>query len=382
MTETLRESTPIDALRQQVNRIIDTQNGSLAHGEQRQFFMIDLPSQLITRGSLDSELLKDSPVGYPMPDSAMDNMRLTLVRGKGLDNGFSARIEVFPDTLAPAWRLGIGVDDRGVVSYQRGRIGTRPREDFGIAELLRILRYEEQLAVLRSMLAGKPPEGIKKAEHALLGVEIHLGHLKRMSGEHILVHALEPARLLLEAGVEDMDVIAAVIGHDIPEDSRFWQQKELAVQTNDKFKLYEPVGPWSSKVRGELEKELGAESAEIIMAVTKLKPDGVEIYTPEHAQYVYQRNIASEVRCVLVKLGDRTHNLQTIDALPVAKQIDTIVESIEYWRILEPYAHHPEYGKAVLSLLNKQWEIIKPRTPRHNIPLDEPRWAYAPVSVV
>jgi (p)ppGpp synthase/HD superfamily hydrolase len=135
-------------------------------------------------------------------------------------------------------------------------------------------------------------------------------------------------------------------------------------------------------VRGELEKELGAESAEIIMAVTKLKPDGVEIYTPEHAQYVYQRNIASEVRCVLVKLGDRTHNLQTIDALPVAKQIDTIVESIEYWRILEPYAHHPEYGKAVLSLLNKQWEIIKPRTPRHNIPVDEPRWAYAPVSVV
>lgn len=367
------ENESIKVIGSQVDRIL------ASHGRESEFgnyLFIDLPTELLTKGALSRELLIDS-TRYPIPENAQDTMRLAITRGEGIGAGFSVRLQVFPDAPEVAWRLGVGLDNLGNTHYQRGSIKDRPVEPEGLSEIVRVLRYEEHLTELREMLKDYSPEDVSKAEHALLGVEVHLGHLKRKSGEHILVHAIEPARILMQAGITDIDMVVGVIGHDIPEDSRFWQQKELPDQSDKhkRYRIYEPIDPWRNDVFKNLSKELGEEAAQIIMGVTRLKPDGLEIFTPEHADYIYLDTVSSDIKRVLIKMADRTHNLETLDAMFVRKQIDTIIETITYWNMFEKATHGTKYQKAAEYMLNRQWRVVEPRTIKYNIPLrSRPRW--------
>ncbi len=367
------ENEYIKAIGGQVDRIL------ASHGrdsESSNYLLIDLPTQLLSKGTLYKDLMIDN-AAFPIPADSQATMSLTVARDEAVGSVFAVGLRVFSDSRNAPWVLAVGVDSLGNSHYQRGLMEDRPVEAEGLREIVRILRYEEHLTELRNMLSDYSPEDVAKAEHALLGVEVHLGHLVRRSGEHILTHAIEPARILMQAGITDIDMIVAAIGHDILEDSRFWRQKKVSEERGrDKtIKIYEPVGPWLGDKADLLADEVGPVAAGIIVGVTRLKPDGEEIFTPEHADYVYLDNVSLDIKRVLIKMADRTHNLETLDAMPAGKQIDTIIETITYWTMFEKATQGTRYQKAAEYMLNRQWKVIEPRTKKYNIPLrSHPRW--------
>lgn len=131
------------------------------------------------------------------------------------------------------------------------------------------------------------------------------GEQKRESGEEYIVHPLNTALTLSEMNA-DVKTVAAGLLHDVLDDT--------------------------DVSSGELEKKFGAEIVFLVEGVSKLgkiKYRGVE----RHAENLRKMLLAmaQDFRVILIKLADRYHNLQTLDALPAAKQKRIALESLEIY---------------------------------------------------
>lgn len=138
----------------------------------------------------------------------------------------------------------------------------------------------------------------------------HEGQLRR-SGEPYITHPLAVAAIVSRYGMDSVTIAAALL-HDAVEDT---------VLTLD-----------------EVEADFGPEVREIVDGVTKL--ERVQFDSKEAQQAATMRKMlvamAKDLRVLVIKLADRTHNMRTIAALPAWKQERTAQETLD---IYAPLAH-------------------------------------------
>ncbi|MBJ7379889.1 MAG: bifunctional (p)ppGpp synthetase/guanosine-3',5'-bis(diphosphate) 3'-pyrophosphohydrolase [Polynucleobacter sp.] len=149
---------------------------------------------------------------------------------------------------------------------------------------------------------------IKKAFH--FADEAHLGQY-RNSGEPYITHPVAVAELCATWRLDAPSIMAALL-HDVIEDT--------GCSKND------------------LVDHFGTKVAELVEGLTKL--DKLEFQSHAEAQAESFRKMfmamARDVRVILVKLADRTHNMHTLDAVPSEKRRRVALETIE---IYAPIAH-------------------------------------------
>jgi len=160
--------------------------------------------------------------------------------------------------------------------------------------------------------------------------EAHHGQ-KRASGEPYFNHLAATAFILAELNA-DAETIAAGLLHDSVED----------------------VG----KTLDEIQELFGDEVAFLVDGVTKLgklKYQGLK----RHVESLRKLFIATaeDPRVILIKLADRLHNMQTLDALPQEKQERIALETLE---IFAPIAHRLGIGQLKGELEDLAFKIAYP----------------------
>ena len=138
----------------------------------------------------------------------------------------------------------------------------------------------------------------------------HLGQY-RHSGEPYITHPVAVAELCASWRLDAPSIMAALL-HDVIEDT--------------------------GCTKADLVEKFGNKVAELVEGLTKL--DKLEFQSHAEAQAESFRKMfmamARDVRVILVKLADRTHNMRTLDAVPMEKRRRVAAETIE---IYAPIAH-------------------------------------------
>ena len=135
-----------------------------------------------------------------------------------------------------------------------------------------------------------------------LAKEAHEG-VRRRSGEPYLLHPIAVAKIVIEEiGLGVKSVVAALL-HDVVEDT------EYSVE--------------------DMERIFGPKIASMVDGLTKMS--GVfNAETSEQAEYFRKvlLTLSDDVRVILIKIADRLHNMRTLGAMPMNKQIKITGETI------------------------------------------------------
>ncbi len=164
---------------------------------------------------------------------------------------------------------------------------------------------------LISKLAYLKPDEIVQVKKAFqFSDAAHLGQY-RHSGEPYITHPVAVAELCATWRLDAPSIMAALL-HDVIEDT--------------------------GCTKADLVEKFGSKVAELVEGLTKL--DKLEFQSHAEAQAESFRKMfmamARDVRVILVKLADRTHNMRTLDAVPMEKRRRVARETIE---IYAPVAH-------------------------------------------
>lgn len=134
--------------------------------------------------------------------------------------------------------------------------------------------------------------------------QAHKGQVRK-TGEPYITHPLAAAHILADMRIDPV-ILTATLLHDVPEDT-----------------------PVTLK---EVEDNFGEEVASLVRGITKLgklKYRGVERYI-ENLRKMFVA-MAEDIRVMLIKFADRTHNLSTLGALPPQKAYRIALESLEIY---------------------------------------------------
>lgn len=159
----------------------------------------------------------------------------------------------------------------------------------------------------------------------------HRGQM-RVSGEPYIVHPLTTAYILALLRIDTNIIIAALL-HDVPEDT--------GISLED------------------IEKNFGADVAGMVRGITKLsriKYRGVERYI-ENLRKMFI-TMAEDIRVMIIKFADRTHNLLTLSAMPPEKQKRIALESLE---IYAPIANRLGMGEFKGLLEDLSFKYVYPK---------------------
>jgi guanosine-3',5'-bis(diphosphate) 3'-pyrophosphohydrolase len=178
-----------------------------------------------------------------------------------------------------------------------------------------------------------PPEQVARIEEAAeFGASAHKGQ-KRLSGEPYIAHPVAAAAVLADLHL-DADTLIAAILHDVIEDT--------------------------PTPKDQLAARFGADVAELVDGVTKL--DAIQFKSREEAQAESFRKMllamVRDLRVILVKLADRTHNMRTIEAMPLPRRRAVARETLE---IYAPIAERLGLYNMKLELEDLGFEALYPR---------------------
>src|SRR5580765_4073651 len=205
------------------------------------------------------------------------------------------------------------------------------------ASLLGLLPGTRRTPGLKDLLskvsAYLPAEQVERVRAAAeFGAEAHQGQ-KRLSGEPYIAHPVAAADILAELHL-DADTLIAAILHDVIEDTPT-PKEEIAAR-------------------------FGNDVAEIVDGVTKL--DQIQFKSRQEAQAESFRKMllamVRDLRVILVKLADRTHNMRTIEAMAPARRRAVARETLE---IYAPIAERLGLYKMKLELEDLGFKALYPR---------------------
>ena len=156
-----------------------------------------------------------------------------------------------------------------------------------------------------------PPEQVELVKRAfVIARDAHEGQ-SRSSGEPYITHPVAVASIIAGMRLDHEAVMTALL-HDVIEDTPYTEE--------------------------QLKGEFGASVAEIVEGVSKL--DKLKFRTRQEAEVANFRKMilamTKDIRVVLIKLADRTHNMRTLSALRPDKRRRIAKETLE---IYAPLAH-------------------------------------------
>jgi len=168
------------------------------------------------------------------------------------------------------------------------------RRDHGLRHLIE---------TLEAYLPEEQVETIMRAYE--FGAAAHDGQ-KRKSGEAYISHPVAVAQELADMHLDSQAITAAIL-HDVVEDT----DASLA----------------------QIEENFGPEVAGLVDAVSKL--DQIQFRSRAEAQAESFRKMMlamiEDIRVILVKLADRLHNMQTLDAMPADKKARIARETLDIY---------------------------------------------------
>jgi GTP diphosphokinase / guanosine-3',5'-bis(diphosphate) 3'-diphosphatase len=183
------------------------------------------------------------------------------------------------------------------VDYASSLLGLLPGAKRGTPGL------RELLSKVGSYLPADQLERVREA--AEFGAAAHKGQT-RISGEPYITHPVAAAEILADLHL-DADTLIGAILHDVIEDT--------------------PIA------KADIAQRFGKDVAEIVDGVTKL--DQIRFKNRAEAQAENFRKMllamVRDLRVILVKLADRTHNLRTIEALPAARRRAIARETLDIY---------------------------------------------------
>lgn len=170
-------------------------------------------------------------------------------------------------------------------------------------------RYKNLLKETYQTLSRSDKLMIRKAFN--LSVEAH-SNQRRKTGEPYIFHPISVAKIVAnEIGLGAISIAAALL-HDVVEDTKY---------TLD-----------------DIERLFGETVARIVSGLTKissLKKDKDHSIQAENFRKMLL-TLHDDVRVILIKVADRLHNMQTMDAMPAYKQLKIASETLY---IYAPLAH-------------------------------------------
>jgi len=170
--------------------------------------------------------------------------------------------------------------------------------------------------LLQSIREKRPNADLKKIRYAyFIGEQAHAGQ-HRASGEPYIVHPLAVAQTIADLGMDDDSIVAALL-HDVLEDCHQYSGEFLKetfgedvvglVEGVTKLRLREMNDP-TDRQRAAAETTRTAESLRKMLLA-----------------------MARDPRVMIIKLADRLHNMQTLDALPQDKQMRIASETLDIY---------------------------------------------------
>jgi RelA/SpoT family (p)ppGpp synthetase len=182
------------------------------------------------------------------------------------------------------------------MDYASSLLGLLPtgRRSIGVTQLLN--KLETYL----------PPAQVDRVREAYeFGAQAHEGQ-KRLSGEPYIAHPVAVADILADLHMDAQTIVAAIL-HDVIEDT--------------------------ATAKNEIAERFGAEVAELVDGVSKL--DQIQFRSRAEAQAESFRKMllamVRDIRVVMVKLADRTHNMRTLGSVPPAKRRTVARETLEIY---------------------------------------------------
>jgi len=118
---------------------------------------------------------------------------------------------------------------------------------------------------------------------------------KRLSGEPYIIHPMNVASILDELGLDERAIAAGLL-HDVVEDTSYSKE--------------------------DMSREFGEDIADLVEGVTKISEIKSQSKESEAAENIRKMLMATikDVRVMLIKLADKTHNVRTLKYQPIEKQ--------------------------------------------------------------
>jgi GTP pyrophosphokinase len=193
-----------------------------------------------------------------------------------------------------------------------------------------LLRLNDILDKVAGYKANADLDLVKKAY--VYSAKVHQGQLRK-SGEPYLVHPLEVAGILADLKLDEASIVTGLL-HDTIEDT-------LAT-------------------REEIEELFGDEVAELVDGVTKLSKFSAGDTQQEKQAENFRKMVvamAKDIRVLLVKLADRTHNMRTLDFMRPEKQERIARETLD---IYAPLANRLGMQQLKSELEDLSFRYLKP----------------------
>lgn len=155
---------------------------------------------------------------------------------------------------------------------------------------------------------------------------------KRESGQPYILHPLAVATILVDLGLDTETIVAALL-HDVVEDT------DVTIE--------------------QVSEQFGETIAVLVNGVTKLSKYDIPDRDQRDAEGIRKLFLAmiSDVRIILIKLGDRLHNIRTIDSLPEDRQHRIAQETLE---IYAPIAERLGIWKFKSELEDRAFKCLEP----------------------